>query len=303
MNTEIPQQARMTPEQAFARLQEWFQKQTQLAKLKVHEHLERVELSAFYFTDPREGVNRLDLGGGFDLKLDHSFNITVNEDDLSGAKASDIKRLKLPWDDLFVYKPSLSKAIYNSLTPEQKLYVDQFLEIKPASPKLAIVPSANREGQAAHAAAAAPAPKLDPARISITADPSNATDGDYFQGDDGAWWQLRVEENGWVAVPPDLCGELSAIKLALSTIKSTEMGSAAPPPPSDAGFAIALAAEDAQPGECFFDGDTWWRLDDASEWIEMEPDLATQAQLAAALADATAAAAAAKPKRGRKRKS
>ena len=118
--TDLPSYSGMTPEQAFERLQAWYQKNAQLKTLKTHEHLERVALAEYYFPQANEGTNRLPLGGGFDLKLQHGYRYTVTDEDLDQVAAKDIKRLKLPWDDLFVYKPELKLSEYRKLTPEQK---------------------------------------------------------------------------------------------------------------------------------------------------------------------------------------
>lgn len=212
---DIPPQQQMTPEQAYQRLQEWYQKQAQLKTLKQHEHLERVALSGFYFHDPREGTNRLDIGAGFDLKLQHGYNYKVNEEDLDNVKAADIKKHKLPWDDLFDYKPTLNMRTYRSLTEAQKQFVDQYLDIKPASPQLEIVPVADRAGQAAHAAAAEAAAAgnvdasgltpatdtSDSSAFEVVLDPESAEPGQFYN-DGESWWVLG-EDIEWVEVGPD----------------------------------------------------------------------------------------------------
>lgn len=244
---DIPPQQQMTPEQAFQRLQEWYQKQAQLKTLKTHEHLERTALSTFYFNDPREGTNRLDIGGGFDLKLVHGFNYKVNEEDLDNVKAADIKKHKLPWDDLFDYKPTLNMKTYRSLSAEQKAFVDQYLDIKPASPQLEIVPVADRDGQAAHAAAA----------------------------------------------------EAGNAAASGSTPETDTSDSSA--------FEVVLEAESAEPGQFYYDGESWWVLGEDIEWVEVGPDEHDEndnnvvGQLTEILERLQAEAAAAKPKRGRGR--
>lgn len=197
---EIPTQPEMTPEQAHQRLQEWYQKAAQLKTLKTHEHLERVALAAYYFRSPQEGTNRLDLGGGFDLKLQHGYYYKVSEEDLDQVKAADIKRLKLPWDELFVYKPEVKLSVYRKLSAEQKAFVDGILDIKESSPQLEIVPQADRAGQEAHARAAdlgkaATGSQEDSSasdeRI-IVEDAEEAEVG-HFYHDGEAWWVLNED--------------------------------------------------------------------------------------------------------------
>lgn len=138
---KIPEQAGMTPESAYEELMMWYQQQEELRALRAAEILRRKRLADYYFHAPREGTNRLNLGGGFDLLLQHSFNRTIDAEALESVKLTDLKPLGLQkvWDDLFVYKPSLSMPIYRELSQEQAAFVDRFLEIKEATPSLSIV--------------------------------------------------------------------------------------------------------------------------------------------------------------------
>lgn len=240
---DLPSYPGMTPEQAYERLQAWYQKNAQLKTLRAHEHLERVALAEFYFPQAKEGTNRFDIGGGFDLKLNHGYRYTVTDEDLDQVAAKDIKRLKLPWDDLFVYKPELKLSEYRKLNAEQKAFVDSILDIKEASPQLEIVPVANTKGAKAHAEAAEQASAGKAASPSEEADSSAADD--------------EVQ--------------------------------------------VVLDAESAEPWQYYFDGETWWQLNEDIEWVEEEDsDLIELLELK--LADAQEEAAAARPRRGRPRK-
>lgn len=230
--SELPEQVEMTAEQAYERLQDWYQKKQQLDALKTHEHLERVALSGFYFPDPREGTNRMDLGGGFDLMLQAGYNYKVNEEDLDNVKATDIKKLKLPWDDLFEYKPSLKLAVYRKLNEAQKQFVDGLLDIKPSSPQLKIVPQADREGQAAHAApkedaSASPMPagkssaspaSADDVSLVVVLDATQAEPGQYYNDGD-AWWVLN-EEIEWDEVDTEDTDLVARLDAELEQVKA-----------------------------------------------------------------------------------
>lgn len=209
---DIPTQIEMTPEEANERLQRWYQKQAQLKSLRAHEHLERRALSDYYFHNPVEGTNRFDIGGGFDLKLQHGYHYKVSEEDLDQVKASDIKRLKLPWDDLFVYKPEVKLSVYRKLSDEQKAFVDGILDIKESSPQLSIVPQADRSGQKAHAQAASqqtqtpapehPAPEqaepeaqAEPEHLPIILKAEDAEPGHHYN--DGEVWWLLNKDGEW----------------------------------------------------------------------------------------------------------
>ena len=174
----------MTDEQAFAALQVWYAKKQELADLKVTEVLSRKDMAGFYFPSPVFGTNRLDLGDGFDLKLVHKQNIKVDEAAVEQVTPKMIAKLKLPWEELFVYKPALVKSVYDTLTDAQKVFVDGLLDISDATPDLDIVPRANYEAAAVHAAAA----QVDTSDITIVEDMEVAKAGDYYNDGDGDWW-------------------------------------------------------------------------------------------------------------------
>jgi len=206
--SEIPQQQAISPEDAFELLQNWYVEQQQLKKAKSAEHLARTRLARFYFPQPAEGTNRLDLGLGFDLKMVHSFNYKVDEADLDNVSADKIKELNLPWEELFVYKPELNIKTYRTLTPEQLAFVQSIIEIKEGSPQLEIVPKANTAGQQAHVAAAEEAkPQEHPEQaqfdalyvVSLKAE--NSKPGEYYY--DGDTWWLLGEDMEWIEVPID----------------------------------------------------------------------------------------------------
>lgn len=162
---KIPEQQPMTPEQAYERLNQWYQQQQEIKNLKGAEVHNRKVLAAYYFRNPTEGTNRFDLGGGFDLKLVAKISHNVDEALLDSVEGDDIVEngLQDVWDDLFVYKPSLSTKVYNNLTAEQKRFVDQFLDITEALPSMSIVPNTSKDAALAaeeeEPAKAAPAKK------------------------------------------------------------------------------------------------------------------------------------------------
>lgn len=206
--SDIPLQQQPSPEEVFEELQEWYIQKSALNKAKQEEHLKRVRIAGFYFPSPREGTNRIDLGLGFDLKLDHKLNYSVDEADLDNVAADKIKELQLPWEELFDYKPQLNIKTYRNLTDEQRLFVQSIITIKEGSPQMEIVPKANAAGQQAHIAAAeAAAPEQHPMQeqfdrlyvVSLKAEKS--TPGQYFY--DGETWWLLGEDMEWIEVPLD----------------------------------------------------------------------------------------------------
>jgi hypothetical protein len=187
----IPEQVQLTPEQAFEQLQVWFTLRQQLQKLKQTEVLARKDMVAFYFHNPVEGTNRVDLGGGFELKLTYGYDRKVDEAALQNVTAEQVKKLKLPMDELIRWKPELSVTAYRALNAEQQKFVDGLLDIKEGSPQLEIVPTANTAGAAKHKAAAEAAAQDVPLKFNINSGKEDDTEaGQYYKDGDGVWWLL-----------------------------------------------------------------------------------------------------------------
>lgn len=198
----------LTPEKAYGLLQEWYIDKKKLSELKEAEGFARRRLVLFYFPSPNEGTNRLDLGAGYDLLLKHGYEYKVDEAAVDQVTQAQIKKHKLPWDDLFVYKPTLNKRVYNELSAEQQAFVQSLLDITPSSPQLDIVPVADRAGQEAHKQAAV---DQSAPHLVITLNPEEAQPG-MFYCDGENWWQLD-DDIEWQAV--ESTDELQATLLKL----------------------------------------------------------------------------------------
>lgn len=198
----------LTPQTAYSLLQEWYVDKKKLSELKQSEGFTRRRLVSFYFPSPNEGTNRLDLGGGYDLLLKHDYDYKVDEAAVEQVTQAQIKKHKLPWDDLFVYKPTLNKRVYNDLSSEQQAFVQSLLDIKESSPQLDIVPVADRAGQQAHQQAAV---DQSAPHLVITLNPEEATPGMYYC--DGENWWVLDDESEWQGT--DSTEELQAALLEL----------------------------------------------------------------------------------------
>jgi hypothetical protein len=196
----IPEKPTPTPEQMFERLQVWFGMSDQLAQLKTAEVLARKDLAAYYFPEPSEGTNRLDIGLGYDLKLDHKINRDVDEAALMGLDAKALKlieKLQIPMGELFVQKWELKTGAYRTLNDAQRQFVDGLLTIKEGTPAMAIVPKADAAGHAAHKAAAEQAAAADAPQYKYDVhlgDEADTQEGQYFRDAEGVWWLLDGEE-------------------------------------------------------------------------------------------------------------
>lgn len=144
---EIPDQQALTPEQAWALLQDWYRLQAELAPLKVREVLLRKQIAGYYFPEPNEGTNRFAIGGGFDLVLKHQVRREIDEAALD-TLAKDFRKKKIPLDELVRYSPSLVLREYRKLDEDAMQLFDRVLTIKPAeTPSMSIEPAAASDVQ------------------------------------------------------------------------------------------------------------------------------------------------------------
>lgn len=133
----IPERVTLSPEQALESLKLWYDVSERLSILKKSEMDLRKTLAAHYVPTPREGVNRVDIGDGFDLVLDHKIHRKVDET-LLDTSLKELRKAKVPVDELFPYKPSLSVSAYRELSAEQLLLVDAVLDIDVGAPSMDI---------------------------------------------------------------------------------------------------------------------------------------------------------------------
>lgn len=132
-------------------LADWFETKRQLGLLKAKEGMLRSRIAKAYFPNPVEGTNKHTLPDGYILKLTHVINRDVDEAVLAAKKDEFLAR-NIPVAHIVVYKPSLSKSVYNTLTDEDKVFFDNALISKPGSPTLEIVPPAKPRGERGEAA-------------------------------------------------------------------------------------------------------------------------------------------------------
>jgi hypothetical protein len=178
----------------FQRLQVWYNAQAELKAARDREAAERRALSGYFFTDPAEGTNRLDIGGGYDLVMKRGISRSVDEAALENVTASKAKKLKLNLDELFPTKPVLNVTAYRELTDEQRLFVDSLLTIKDDGlPGLSI----QQRAEPAPVVPAVPvAPTAPPPPPTIVENAEDAEPGNYYTDGERNWWQLNAD-NEW----------------------------------------------------------------------------------------------------------
>jgi len=172
-NTPTPggevDEAALTPEELHAlRLQQlgdWQALKARIAADTAKEKADRAKLFDYFFPTPSEGLQRVELGGGWKLKGEYSINRTVDLPALTSyglAKVAEFapqleawgaanieamdpeafvwQALNVPMADLMKQKTELSKSAYNKLTEVQRAFVECMLETKPGPKALEVEP-------------------------------------------------------------------------------------------------------------------------------------------------------------------
>lgn len=124
-----------------ADLSAWFVAAEELSKAKAREMRLRLRIFKFYFPNPKEGTNTVDLPpvAGVPYALKATYPITRNVDQaLLDTLLPKLHEKGIPIDSLIERKPTLVLSNYRTLTAEQLALFDQVLEIKPGSPGLKI---------------------------------------------------------------------------------------------------------------------------------------------------------------------
>lgn len=118
-------------------LQQWSDLNTQLKAVKDAELGLRKQLFAYFFPNPEEGTNTVDLGNGWKLKAGYKLNRSVDK----AALMSVLKEMPEGSEDTLIdYKPSLKLSAYRKLDKDICLVFDEALITKPGTPTLDIVP-------------------------------------------------------------------------------------------------------------------------------------------------------------------
>jgi hypothetical protein len=132
----------------------WYRMKDELNKLKLAEHLLRNRIFAKFFTAPKEGTNKYDLGialpesAGYYLKAVYPIERKIDEVMLKTG-ADRFREAKINLDSLVRYKAELEVKEYRTLTAEQMQVFNQCLTIKPGSVQLSIEPTTEKKAELA----------------------------------------------------------------------------------------------------------------------------------------------------------
>lgn len=129
----------------------WQAKAKELETVKAAELVLRNEVFKLAFANPKEGMNTLELGNGYELKAEYKFNYSLSEskqprngdEPFATTKALNaIEELgnegKFLAERVVTWKPELSIKEYRDLDPKYKVLLDKALTITPGTPALSI---------------------------------------------------------------------------------------------------------------------------------------------------------------------
>lgn len=128
-------------------LAEWKEKKAAFDALQTAERDLRKQVIDAFSQEESEmasGVERVDIGYGFDLKIQHSLDYKLGARDLVNSALDEIEKSQeggnVISERLVNWKPELSISNYRLLTAHQKAIIDRVLTIKPASKSIKIEP-------------------------------------------------------------------------------------------------------------------------------------------------------------------
>ncbi len=114
----------------------WYQASEKLKGLKVQELELRKAVVAEYFTELKEGTNRVEIAGDSILVATLPYNYSLDTDEIEAGLELVPKTKR---DKLIVQKPSLSIKVYRTLSKKAMTdFTAQCVTVKPGTPTLKI---------------------------------------------------------------------------------------------------------------------------------------------------------------------
>lgn len=138
MNTATAN-ASVAPSNKDTLLQQWKEAAEQLVIARNRESdLRKQVIEAFstISTEMHSGVENIDVGWGFDLKITHKLDYKLDDAGIDAALEAierDIEHGELLAERLVSWKPSISVREYGALPAAAKVIIDRVLTIKPAA--------------------------------------------------------------------------------------------------------------------------------------------------------------------------
>lgn len=139
MNAEVLESPHDEPAEVTQEdINNWYIFKQKLSEYKDLEIALRKKIAAFYFRDPHEGTNTIDMTDGFVMKMGHTINRKIDEAAFSATKER-LRELGVDADTLVRFKPELVKSVWNAMTPEIKEVTAEFIIEDVGTPSLEIM--------------------------------------------------------------------------------------------------------------------------------------------------------------------
>lgn len=122
---------------AMEQLAEWYNIAQQVKLLKDTEMALRTALSRYFFPNPKEGSNKIELPDGAKLVMQHKMSYKILPELMDTVRVQ-CKEQGINMDDYIKNKPELKLKEWRTLEGDDKEVFGQVLEIKPSSPSLEI---------------------------------------------------------------------------------------------------------------------------------------------------------------------
>lgn len=98
----------------------------------------RIEIAQTCFPKPKEGVNQLNLGNGYKLKVEHKVNRSIDVAALTAFKDT-FEGANINVDELVRYKPELAIGKFKALPENLQVIFGQCLTIRDGTPTVTLV--------------------------------------------------------------------------------------------------------------------------------------------------------------------
>lgn len=122
-------------------MQEWFALEPKIKELQARETHLREKITNFYFPQPEEGTNRIDMPFDPSWNIECGATVTRSVDPAAlDAYQQELIDACIDVSSLLKYKASLDTTAYRKLSDESRKVFDNVLVIKPGKPSLKFVP-------------------------------------------------------------------------------------------------------------------------------------------------------------------
>lgn len=120
-----------------ALLGEWFTLAAQLKDIREREMALRKELFDYFFPKPKQGTNKSEISGGYELVGKYSLDYKMDYDKFCDL-CKEENKFNMTFEEVVDYEPKFVLKKFKELNKAEQEFVEQALTIKPAAPSMEI---------------------------------------------------------------------------------------------------------------------------------------------------------------------